>query len=81
MTTPGKPTVEDLGIDPDAQTWRRSGDGPGGIEVAFVEALGQPWVLMRVSGDESGRVLVYDRREWRAFVGGAKDGEFDIAAE
>jgi hypothetical protein len=31
-----KPTVEDLGIDVDAQTWLASG-GPGGaIEVAFV---------------------------------------------
>jgi hypothetical protein len=33
-----KPTVEDLGIDVDAQTWLASG-GPGGaIEVAFVGA-------------------------------------------
>jgi hypothetical protein len=30
-----KPTVEDLGIDPDAQEWQRSGDGAGAIEIAF----------------------------------------------
>jgi hypothetical protein len=31
-----KPTVEELGIDADAQAWRRSGEGTGAIEVAFV---------------------------------------------
>ena len=30
-----KPTVEVLGIDPDAQEWQRSGDGAGAIEIAF----------------------------------------------
>ena len=30
-----KPTVDDLGIDPDAQEWQRSGDGAGAIEIAF----------------------------------------------
>jgi Domain of unknown function (DUF397) len=30
-----KPTVEALGIDPDAQEWQRSGDGAGAIEIAF----------------------------------------------
>jgi Domain of unknown function (DUF397) len=30
-----KPTVGELGIDPAAQTWRRSGHGAGAIEVAF----------------------------------------------
>lgn len=81
MTRPRKPTVAELGIDVEAQSWRRSSDAPGAIEVAFVQALGEPWVLMRVAGDASGRVLVYDRDEWRAFIEGAKDGEFDIAGE
>jgi hypothetical protein len=31
-----KPTVEDLGIEVDAQAWRRSGDRDGAIEIAFV---------------------------------------------
>jgi Domain of unknown function (DUF397) len=75
-----KPTVADLGIDADAQTWRRSGDGPGAIEVAFVTAHEGLWVLMRVAGDAAGRVLVYDRHEWECFLDGAKKGEFDDAA-
>jgi Domain of unknown function (DUF397) len=72
-----KPTVEDLGIDVDAQTWQASG-GPGGaIEVAF--AGSGEWVLMRVAGDPARRVLVYDRFEWDCFLDGVKNGEFDDA--
>ncbi len=35
----GKPTVAELGVDLDAQDWRRSGDRDGAIEIAFVSAL------------------------------------------
>jgi hypothetical protein len=84
----GKPTTEDLGIDPDAQAWQRSGEGDGAIEVAFVRAAagsggsGAPedWVLMRVAGDPARRVLVFDRHEWDCFLDGARNGEFDDAA-
>jgi hypothetical protein len=43
-----KPTVEALGIDPDAQEWQRSGDGAGAIEIAFTR------VTSGVSGDSGG---------------------------
>ena len=33
-----KPTVADLGLNPDTQRWQRSGEGAGAIEVAFVQA-------------------------------------------
>ena len=36
------------------------------------------WVLLRVAGDPSGRVLVYDRNEWLCFLDGAVRGEFDV---
>jgi Domain of unknown function (DUF397) len=72
-----KPTVEDLGIDVDAQTWMASGDSGNAIEIA---STGE-WVLMRVAGDPAQRVLVYDRFEWECFLDGAKNGEFDDAAE
>ena len=91
-----KPTADELGIDVHAQAWRRSGEGDGAIEVAFVSpaagaaaAAGGPgdadgaadeWVLMRVAGDPAGRVLVYDRHEWECFLDGARGGEFDEAA-
>jgi hypothetical protein len=78
-----KPTVAELSIDPGAQEWRRSGDGEGAIEIAFVggtAGTGTEWVLMRVAGDPEGRVLVYDRNEWECFLDGARGGEFDDAA-
>jgi Domain of unknown function (DUF397) len=80
----GKPTVENLGIDVAAQHWQRSGQGEGSIEIAVVceravnKRAGE-WVLMRVVGDESGRVLVYDRHEWECFLDGVRNGEFDDA--
>jgi hypothetical protein len=80
VSVPGKPTVEDLRIDVDAQHWQRSGAGPGSIEVAFVAALEERWVLMRVAGDPDGRILVYDHFEWECFVDGVQKGEFDDAA-
>ena len=82
----------DAPTSPPAPVWRRSGAGggagggaddsagDGAIEVAFVEARGEMWVLMRVAGDPAGRVLVYDRHEWECFLDGAKNGEFDDAA-
>ncbi len=78
-----KPTVEALGIDVAAQAWRRSGDGDGSIEVAFVRDDGPAaagWVLMRVTGDQASRVLVYDMNEWVCFLDGVRNGEFDDAA-
>jgi Domain of unknown function (DUF397) len=75
-----KPTVESLGIDLTAQDWQRSGTGDGAIEVALVgPAVAPEWVLMRVSGDDAGRVLVYDRHEWDCFLDGVRRGEFDTA--
>lgn len=77
-----KPTVEELGIDPAAQVWQRSGDGEDALEVAFASASGQPgevWVLMRTAGDPGGRILVFDRNEWDCFLDGARKGEFDDA--
>jgi hypothetical protein len=79
-----KPTVADLGIDPDRQHWQRSGGGTGAIEIAFAPAGQEPndrhWVLMRVTGDPDGRVLVFDQNEWECFLDGARKGEFDDAA-
>ncbi|MGP7998096.1 MAG: DUF397 domain-containing protein [Streptosporangiaceae bacterium] len=88
-----KPTVDELGVDLEAQEWRRSGDRSGAIEIAFVPARalagtggsGHPaprteYVLMRVAGDPEGRVLVYDRHEWECFLDGVRGGEFDEGA-
>ncbi|MFI0480359.1 hypothetical protein [Actinomadura sp. 9N215] len=69
-----KPTVEELGVDPDALDWKRSGNDEGGIEVAFVGE----WTLLRTAG--GGLISVFDENEWACFLDGVKKGEFDDAA-
>lgn len=82
VTAP-KPTVADLGIDVASLSWQRSGDGPGSLEVAFPEGEWErgDWVVVRVDGDSSGLVSVFDRNEWECFLDGARNGEFDDAAQ
>ena len=80
----GKPTPGELGIDLAGCAWERSGEGEGSIEVAFPcgsRWMRGDWVLMRVAGDPVGRILVFDRNEWECFIDGARNGEFDDAAE
>ena len=59
--------------------WRKSSrSGPYSdncVEVAFVGGA----VALRDSKDKAGAVLLFTPEEWLAFVGGAKDGEFDHA--
>ena len=77
-----KPSAKDLGIDLAAQQWQRSGAGPGSIEVAFPLAptwTRGDWILMRVVGDPTERVLIFDRNEWACFLDGVRNGEFDTA--
>jgi hypothetical protein len=58
--------------------WRKSTrSGPltdNCVEVAFVNGS----VAVRDSKDPQGPVLMFNADEWGAFVGGAKDGEFDL---
>lgn len=78
-----KPTTDGLGIDLAGLAWERSGEGDGSIEIAFPcsDSWGRgDWVLMRVTGDAAGRILVFDRNEWECFIDGARNGEFDDAA-
>jgi hypothetical protein len=79
-----KPTPAQLGIDPELLSWERSGEGDGSIEIAFPLSsrwTRGDWVLMRVVGDQADRVLVFDRNEWECFIDGARNGEFDDAAD
>jgi hypothetical protein len=80
----GKPTPAELGIDPAALAWHRSGDAEGSIEVAFPVSprwTRGDWVLLRVAGDPAGRILVFDRNEWDCFIDGARKGEFNDATD
>lgn len=76
-----KPSVDQLDLS--SVEWQRSdGDeeesGGGRIEVAFLD---DGTTLMRDGEEPDGPVLVFTPQEWEAFVGGVKDGEFDLSDE
>jgi hypothetical protein len=55
--------------------WRRSAASDGAaVEVALLEN----GVAVRDSRHPDGDILFFTPAEWDAFVGGAKDGEFDV---
>jgi hypothetical protein len=62
-----------------AAVWRKSSrsNGNGGnncVQVAFLDT----GVAVRDSKDEAGPALLFTPAEWRAFVAGAADGEFNL---
>lgn len=54
--------------------WRKS--SASGVK-GCVEIAVETTILVRDSKDPDGPVLKYTAEEWRAFLKGAKDGEFD----
>lgn len=59
------------------KVWHKSSaSGPNGdcVEVAFADE----GVLVRHSRNPSGPVLSFTHSEWRAFVAGAHNGEFEL---
>ena len=67
-----------LRVDLSRATWQKSSrSGPNCdncVEVAFVDDA----IAVRDSKHPEGPVLLFTQQEWDAFVGGAKDGEFDL---
>ncbi|HEX8858104.1 MAG TPA: DUF397 domain-containing protein [Actinomycetes bacterium] len=57
-------------------TWRKStySNMNGCIEVAFADGR----IAVRDSKDRQGPVLIFEPHEWEAFLGGVRDGEFDL---
>ena len=57
--------------------WRKSsysGSGDNCVEVAMLSNGGR---AVRDSKNPGGPILTFTSGEWDAFIGGAKDGEFD----
>ncbi len=53
---------------------RSENNGGACVEVAELSDA----VAVRDSKDQSGPILIFTPEEWRAFVGGVKDGEFEL---
>lgn len=64
-------------LDLSGAKWRKSTRSGynGCVEVAFVDGH----VAIRDSKDRQGPVLLFTAAEWRAFLAGTRDGEFDRA--
>ena len=62
-------------VDLATANWRKSShSGANGcVEVA----RGGDRIAVRDSKDPSGPILLFTPQEWRAFVAGVRDGEFD----
>jgi hypothetical protein len=58
--------------------WRGSSGGTGTGGAAVEVARLDTGVAVRDSRKPGGPVLFFTPDEWEAFVGGAKDGEFDL---
>ena len=59
-------------------TWRKSHrSGPQGGNCVEVARLADGQVAVRNSRHCDGPALVFTAAEWAAFVGGARDGDFD----
>jgi hypothetical protein len=65
-----------MSVDLSRAVWRKSTrSGVNGcVEVAFV----QNSVAVRDSKDSASPVLVFTAHEWDAFIGGARNGEFEL---
>jgi Domain of unknown function (DUF397) len=63
-------------VDLSNAKWRKSQrSGVNGcVEVAFADGR----IAVRDSKDRNGPVLMFTPHEWNAFLGGARDGEFDL---
>ena len=62
--------------DPTAAVWRTSTlcDLNGCVEVALLDGK----VAVRDAKDKASPILLFTDREWEAFTGGVRAGEFDL---
>ncbi|MEV0095808.1 DUF397 domain-containing protein [Streptomyces sp. NPDC050738] len=65
----GKPELDLSNAD-----WQSGSQGRGDVQIAFVEGF----IAMRNGSRPGSPSLIFNPGEWRAFVLGARDGEFDL---
>jgi hypothetical protein len=58
--------------------WVKSAAGNAGGNHVEISRLGDGGMAVRDAKDPEGPILFFTPAEWDAFVGGVKDGEFDV---
>ena len=64
-------------VEASALTWRKSTRSVGNGNCVEAAKLSNGHLLIRDSKDKTGPMLAFTPSEWRAFIDGVKDGEFD----
>lgn len=65
-------------MDLSGAVWKKSARSACNGACVEVARLAGGHVGVRDSKNQNGPVLVFTPREWKAFIGGVKDGEFDL---
>jgi hypothetical protein len=68
-----------IGVGPERVVWRKSSHSSDGGECVETAILPDQRVAVRHSKHPADAVLIYAPAEWRAFIAGAKAGEFDLS--
>jgi hypothetical protein len=63
----------------DGSKWRKSSHSSDGGQCVETAVLPDHRVAVRHSKRPDEAILIYTPAEWRAFIAGAKAGEFDLA--
>ncbi len=67
-----------IGVSLEALVWRKSSHSSDAGECVETAVLADQQVAVRDSKHPADAVLIYTPAEWRAFIAGAKAGEFDL---
>jgi hypothetical protein len=65
-------------FDRNKARWVKSATSNEGGNYVEISRLGDGGMAVRDSKDPEGPILFFTPSEWEAFVGGVKDGEFDL---
>ena len=65
-------------FDRNRASWFKSATSNEGGNYVEISRLGDGGMAVRDSKDPEGPILFFTPSEWEAFVGGVKDGEFDL---
>jgi len=67
-----------IGTDLDGLTWGKSSYSGDAAQCVETAVLPDRRIAVRDSKHPGDAVLIYTPAEWRAFIAGAKAGEFDL---